>query len=448
MSAPISRMSAATSMSTQFGPLATLLLLGVLLSGCGGAGPLVDPSIVPREALEGRVVDAASGQPVAGVSVFLADTSHRASTNGRGAFTLPGVPAGIYEIAAHQPGYAPATSTVPHRPADHGADGPSEITLRLSTTGGVGSSGVGSAIGALEEASGLQDQELDALSPVARAAIETLRQRVEQLEARLALISRQVGLLRDEQRGTTLLAMNEEELEAFKEFFMGKDRKECELLNPGVLSFKAADRKSDVVLEATTDQPLEVLNRQLGYRLRVVLNAFSVVESGRETAVLGDALVSFEPLLPGNEDIAERWQKERQDAYEGSLVHLLRALGAGRAEKEDFFVERPLEVKRRTSSGLTGRTYRTSEWLPLRDLEERVKTGSAPFVRMIRLKGKYRVRHEGASSEEWYVALRETSAPFTVLGQPLAPGAVRAEGYWPVRPICRQVPANYVPPES
>jgi len=430
------------SMSTRCGLPVTLLLLGALLVGCGGAGPLVDPSIVPREALEGRVVDAASGQPAAGVSVFLAGTSHRATTTGQGAFALPGVPAGVYEIAAHQPGYAPATSTVAHRPADR-ADVPSEVILRLSTT-----RASDSGIRAPEEASGPRDQEPGALSPAARAAIETLRQRVEQLEARLALISRQVGLLRDEQRGTTLLAMNEEDLEAFEEFFLGKDREECELLNPGVLSFEAADEDRGVVLQATTDQPLEVLNRRLGYRLRVVLDAFSVAESGRETAVLGDALVSFEPLPPGNEDIAKEWRKARHEVYEGSLVHLLRALGAGRTNKEDFSVEYSLEVKRRTSSGLTARTYTTSEWLPIRDLEERVTTGPAPFIRMLRLKGRHRVRHGGASSKAWYVALRETSEPFTVLGQPLEPGAVRTEGYWSVRPICRQVPANYVPPES
>jgi hypothetical protein len=331
---------------------------------------------------------------------------------------------------------------VAHRPADR-ADGPSEVILRLSTAGASDS-----GIRASGEASGLRDQEPAALSPAARTAIERLRQRVEQLEARLALISRQVGLLRDEQRGTTLLAMNEEDLEAFEEFFLGKDREECELLNPGVLSFGVADEDRGVVLQATTDQPLEVLNRRLGYRLRVVLDAFSVAESGRETAVLGDALVSFEPLPPGNEDIAKEWRKARYEAYEGSLVHLLRALGAGRANQEDFSVEYSFEVKRRTSSGLAARTYTTSEWLPVRDLEEQVATGPAPFVRMLRLKGRHRVRHGGASSEVWYMALRETSEPFTVLGQPLAPDAVRTEGYWPVRPICRQVPANYVPPES
>jgi hypothetical protein len=335
-------------MTARFGLPVTLLLLGALLVGCGGAGPLVDPSIVPRAALEGRVVDAASGQPAAGVRVFLAGTSHRATTNGQDAFTLTGVPAGVYEIAAHQPGYAPATSTVAHRPANSAA-GSSEVRLRLSTAG---ASDPSSASG-----NGPGVQMPEDLAPAAREAIETLRQRVEQLESRVALISRQVELLRDEQRGTTLLAMNEDELEAFKEFFLGDEREECELLNPGVLSFEAADADRGVVLQATTDQPLEVLNRRLGYRLRVVLDAFSVAESGRETAVLGDALVSFEPLPPSTEDIAERWRKARRAAYEGSRVHLLRAWGAGRVEDEDFTVERPIDAERRTSASLAGRSY-------------------------------------------------------------------------------------------
>jgi predicted small lipoprotein YifL len=426
-------------MSTRLRLLAALLVLSALLAGCGGAGPLVDPSVVPRAAVTGRVVDAASGQPVAGARVFLAGTSHRATTDGQGTFTLTGVPAGVYEIAAHQPGYAPVTSTVAHRPADSAA-GPSKARLRLSTTGAPDPRSDTSRTRLATDAQVPED-----LAPAAREAIETLRQRVEQLESRVALISRQVGLLRDEQRGTARLQMNEGELEAFKESFLGEDREKCKLLNPGVLSFEAADEES-VVLQATTDQPLEVMNRRLGYRLRVVLDRFTMAESGRTTTVLSDALVSFEPLPPGDEGVAERWRETRHAAYQGSRVHLLRALGAGRAEDEGFTVDRPAEVERRTSASLAGRSYTVTRWIPLRDLRERVAPGGAPHVRMIRLEERHRVRHEGGAA--WYLSLSEDVERFTVLGQPLAPGAVQTEGYWPVRPICHRVPANYVPEDS
>jgi hypothetical protein len=426
---------------------AALLFLAVLIIGCGSAGPLVDPSVVPYQPLTGRVVDAVSGQPAAGVSVFLAGTSHRATTDDEGRFFLSRVPAGVYKIAAHQPGYAPIAQDVSHSAPtgnSSAANSPrdAEVVIRLSTTGAAPS-----REGRSNDASGT-DLSVEAIPEAVRESIQALQERVDQVEARMALMSRQMDLLRDEQRGTTLLSMNEAELKTFEAFFLGKDRKECELLNPGVLSFKAADRRSDVVLEATTDQPLEVLNRRLGYRLRVVLDAFSVARTRQETAVLEDALISFEPLEPSSEDVAERWRKARHEAYEGSLVHLLRALGAGRAEKEDFSVERPLEVKRRTSSSLAGRTYTASEWVPLRDLDERVVTGAAPFVRMLRLEGKHRVRHGSTGSEEWYVSLSKNVEPFTVLGQPLAPGAVWTEGYWPVRPLCYQLPSNYVPDAS
>ena len=390
--------------------------------------------------MTGRVVDAASGQPTAGVSVFLAGTSHRTTTDGQGGFTLFGVAAGVYEVTAHQPGYAP--TTVVSRPTtSDGAAATGDIVLRLSTKGASGSGEPSTGSGSKSES-----RAPDSLSPAARETINALRGRVEQLEARVALISRQVGLLRDEQRGTTLLSMNEDKLEDFEEFFLGKDREQCELLNPGVLSFKSTDEARDIVLQATTDQPLEVLNRRLGYRLRVVLNDFSVAEGGRQTAVLGDALVSFEPLTPGSEDIAEQWQKERRAAYEGSLVHLLRALGAKRAADEDFSIDRPSEAQRRTSASLAGRTYTETQWIPLRDLPERVAVGEAPFVRAIRLEETYRVRHDGGAA--WYLSLNKDIERFTVLGQPLAPGTVQTEGYWPVQPICRQVPANYVPNDS
>jgi len=331
----------------QFFWICALIFVAATIAGCGSAGPLVKPDAAPRSPLTGRVVDAASGQPAAGVKVFGAGTTYRTTTDGRGAFSLSGVPVGTHEVVAHQPGYTPIAKTVPHGPQTG-----REVVVRLSTTTETRGPEGGPAAASDSTA-------LSSLPPAATRALKAMKQRVDQLEARVALISRQVDLLRDEQRGTALLAMNEEDLDTFKQFFLGDDREGCRLLNPGVLS-EPTDGERGTLLRATTDQPLEVLNRRLGYRLRVVIDAFSVAEAEDEYSVFGDALVSFEALTPSGEDEAERWREARLDAYRGSFTHLLRALGAGRSEDENFSLARPAQVNRQTSSGLSGRTYTTT----------------------------------------------------------------------------------------
>jgi predicted small lipoprotein YifL len=409
--------------------LVVLVLLVLGTAGCGSAGPLVKPEAVPHSPMNGRVVDAASGQPAAGVSVFVAGTTYRATTDGNGSFTLPRVPAGTYELAARQPGYATATTTVPHGPeADR------EAVLRLSVTGAP------SSASGEEDSQASDAPDASALPPATAQAMDEMRQRVEQVEARLALISRQVGLLRDEQRGTVLLAMNEEELDDFKRFFMGKDRENCRLLNTGVLSFQPTGQQESILLRVTTDQPLEVLSRRLGYRLRVVIDEFSVAEAEDETAILGDALVSFEALTPSGEDVAERWREGRHEAYQGSFTHLLRALGAGRSEDEGFSVARPAEVRGRTSQGITGRSYTTTTWFLLRNMEERLYATEKPYVKRMRLDGPGSPRPDGVAPRlsRRSFALHGTGA--TVLGRVLIDGGL-LEGSPRLPPHSNRLPA-------
>ncbi len=59
--------------------------------------------------LEGHVVDAESGEGLAGAHVFLSGTSRGAATDAEGRFRLDAVPAGRHEVVATMVGYAPAT---------------------------------------------------------------------------------------------------------------------------------------------------------------------------------------------------------------------------------------------------------------------------------------------------------------------------------------------------
>lgn len=62
--------------------------------------------------LTGTVTDSADGKPLAGVSVFLNSTSIGTSTHADGAFTLPGIPRGKYQLVVSAIGYGTTISTI------------------------------------------------------------------------------------------------------------------------------------------------------------------------------------------------------------------------------------------------------------------------------------------------------------------------------------------------
>jgi CarboxypepD_reg-like domain len=60
----------------------------------------------PVSTLTGSIRDSATGKPLGGVSVFLNSTSKGTVTHDDGSFTLPGIPAGGYELIISAIGYA------------------------------------------------------------------------------------------------------------------------------------------------------------------------------------------------------------------------------------------------------------------------------------------------------------------------------------------------------
>ena len=104
----------------------------------------------------------------------------------------------------------------------------------------------------------------------------------------------------------------------------------CVLVNPNVLSFAEAGR----TLMADARAPLVIDNQALGFRLTYTLTGF---RSQPERVTFGGTTL-FEELMPASPKQAKQWQRNRQEAYKGSLRHLLASLVLGTYEKEGFFV--------------------------------------------------------------------------------------------------------------
>jgi hypothetical protein len=129
----------------------------------------------------------------------------------------------------------------------------------------------------------------------------------------------------------------DEKYELFKENFLGisKYGRNCKILNPKVLSLKR-DRKT-ATLEAKTDDFLIIDNPQLGYKIKYLLKAFEYHYNTGIANYDGDAY--FEEMK-GTPEQKQKWRANRLKVYQGSLMHFLRSVYAGRhvAEKEGFGV--------------------------------------------------------------------------------------------------------------
>ncbi len=166
--------------------------------------------------IQGRVVDAETGEPLAGAHVFLAGSVRGTTSDTEGYYHLEGLPPGVYEVAASMLGF----ETRLHR-LTHAAPNPSVLDFRLQPT-------------------------VIALGEVVVAA-----EKPENWHAYLA---------------------------RFQELFLGTtaNAERCLLVNPTTLDFIYDEESGQ--LRAMATEPLVIENRALGYRVYYHLQEFEALE--------------------------------------------------------------------------------------------------------------------------------------------------------------------------
>jgi len=122
----------------------------------------------------------------------------------------------------------------------------------------------------------------------------------------------------------------EKQFRAFERGFIGEsyNRKEVYITNREVVDFT----ENKEVFSASASQPLEVINKTLGYKVTYFLYSFEKTNS--LTSFKG--LASFQQLVPDDAKQMRRWKRNREEAYEGSIKHFLKSLVENRLEDEGF----------------------------------------------------------------------------------------------------------------
>lgn len=117
---------------------------------------------------------------------------------------------------------------------------------------------------------------------------------------------------------------------AFERGFIGEsyDRKEVYITNREVVDFT----ENKEVFTAVASQPLQIINKSLGYKITYFMYNFERTNS--LTSFKG--LASFQELVPEDARQERRWNRNRVEAYEGSIKHFLKSLVDNRLEEEGF----------------------------------------------------------------------------------------------------------------
>lgn len=210
--------------------------------------------------ISGKVSSAENKTAIGGASVFLSNSSFGTSTKNDGSFALTGLKAGQYTLVVNAIGYESNTQTIT-----------------------VGTDAINLDISLLTKTTQLKEVKISGISK----------------------------------------SDKKEALARFKKEFIGTDANadECEIINPGVLSFDFSKNKT--ILEASASELLVIENNALGYRIKYLLKNFKSDLLTSEVNFSGSQV--FEEL-DGSRGEKRQWYKKRDDAYYGSAMHFYRAL--------------------------------------------------------------------------------------------------------------------------
>ncbi len=115
---------------------------------------------------------------------------------------------------------------------------------------------------------------------------------------------------------------------------------DCKLLNPDVVKFRFSRKNNSI--RAFSREKLIFENKALGYKILYLLTKFEY--NLEERSFFYSGYPQFEEMRPKNADEKKRWDKKRKEAYQGSIMHFMRALYHNKLEHEGFEIHQMLKV--------------------------------------------------------------------------------------------------------
>ncbi|MGB3542978.1 carboxypeptidase-like regulatory domain-containing protein [Rubrivirga sp.] len=349
---------------------------------------LVPVAHAQRATVSGTVLDAATGEPLPGASVYLTGTTAGDATDSRGDYSFETAIQGDVIVTASMVGYSAQ-----------------ERSLRIRDGGTV-------------EASFRLSPSTVALEDV--TVQQTAEQRAADREWR-------------------------NQLARFRFLFLGRTRvaRETQIANPAVLTFSESNGR----LFAQAESRLRTVSPRLGYN--VLWDNLSLAGSeARRTWSGSNQFV----VMSGTEDQERGWERAREAAYRGSFRHFMDALRTSSVEDsrfEVFPVDRPGLIPR-FATALEGETIATSMepragriWLVMYHDERADRAGRIELQRNV----DWAQMGSGRSQWSW-VEIGPRGFVFGPDGRLENPLDHVLRGYWDYERAAELLPADYVPPRD
>lgn len=107
--------------------------------------------------------------------------------------------------------------------------------------------------------------------------------------------------------------------------------RDCKIINPKDIRFSYSE--NDRILRAYSTKPLTIINKALGYKIEYDLEEFYYDMNSDMLLYSGYPLFTE---LDGSKSKQRRWQRLRQQTYEGSLLQFMRAVNQNKIEQTGF----------------------------------------------------------------------------------------------------------------
>jgi hypothetical protein len=333
--------------------------------------------------ITGKVLNDISGDPLAGASVYINNSTIGSTTVADGSFILSNVMPGTYDIIVTFVSF----EVIVHRVSV--ADKPLKLTFRMN-----------------EKATEM----------------------------------RNILVMSDELR--------QRRIEKFRQLFLGITlaAERSKILNEDDILFEGGDKKGEII--AFSEQPLIVVNRELGYRIYFDLKEFYLDEGQGLSYFLG--YTRFEDLESSN---AGKWQKKRMQYYMGSTMHFYHSLADGNIEENNFRVYLVKDIK---GSDMKARIPVSGDSIVKVDTVSQLKYIDVKDRMIVNyLKDPYHKSHLKTKVMFSIAAARGIESSITILEHPCYldksglledPMSVRYSGFWGYEKLANMLPVDFNPP--
>ena len=241
----------------------------------------------------------------------------------------------------------------------------------------------------------------------------------------------------------------EADLRKFQRHFLGDDRigAKCSIENPWVLEFSQDDQTKDFLAEAS--QPLQIVNKALGYKVNFHLKEFRY--SGYAYRIAGNSQFTDDPSADPKEVLQQ--MKYRMESYLLSQRHFFKSILDNKVRDNGFnlYVEKPQFGSSRTQVFSVELGKSVAPWTP--PPVEFVSKG----VYKIKVPEKLEIHHFNLPTDRRFykdvtyaISWMEVKGGFVLVndrGMPLNPGVVTTSGEMNIGKVGHMLPLNFTPGE-